>query len=418
MKYVYEPFKLKVWLKNNRDLSLPSRLENANEKYKSVMESLKEDFERQQTAKDFEKWVSSLSRREKLLLPNLYNSNLDKDMKESMVRLMQENARTERRMFRVMVDVVYQTCDLEEMWRLLKLSFHSHAEKIEKKFSEKDSKKWRGFLQSEDPVHYLAETAYFSEKGILKELETFFLTENLPLYKYVMMDIFRFAEEDFFIKEKNLYKSFFVQATNEEQQKMAEGLIRNCRLNRVQDLGKLIFEKLKTYRRKPMLWSQVGEEEKTRFANWIMRLEIKDFFGGVNKDHERFQYWEKFIGKLQDVVVTDNKSTLIMYFSDVVIMEVLGTGAVYVYYTDVFEKHFQTKINQMLTQRERFANSWVQVKEVKRSQLMDKTLIVPGGWLRHHADWQYKFDAWLKSTLGWEVRRNVLLQKETERDEG
>lgn len=422
MKYVYEPVKLRAWLRDNRHHALPKRIENANEKYKSVIERLKEDFESIKSAskEEFFSWASKLNRRQKLLLPNLYKEDLDENVKKSMIQIMQQNAGTERRMFRVMVDVVYQTCNLDEMWNLLKYSYAAHKDRIEKRLTSEESKKWRNFLLSKDPVHHLAETAYYSEKGFLEELETFYLTENFPLYKYVIMDVFRFADEDFFIKEKDLYKKYFLQATNEEQQKMADGLIRNCRLNTVQDLGKLIYEKLKTYRRKPMLWKLVGEEEKQRFANWIMRLEIKDFFIGVNKDHERYQYWEKFVGKLEDVVVTDHKSTLIMYFPDVVVMEVLGKGAVYVYYTDEFEKHFQPKINQMLAEREKYANSWRQPREVKRSELMNKNLIVPGGRLIHipPGRWQRRFDDWLSQTLGWEVRRDVLLKKEAERDEG
>lgn len=167
-----------------------------------------------------------------------------------------------------------------------------------------------------------------------------------------------------------------------------------------------------------MLWKYVGEEEKRRFAQWIMKLELKDFFGGVNKNHERFQYWEKFIPKLEDVVVTDERTTLIMYFRDVVIMEVLGTGAVYIYPADVFQRHFQPKIDRMLAERERFVNkAWLKVREVKRTELMDRNLTIPGGWLRHNVGWQWKFDEWLRRELGWEVRRDVLLQKETEDDE-
>ena len=40
-----------------------------------------------------------------------------------------------------------------------------------------------------------------------------------------------------------------------------------------------------------------------------------------------------------------------------------------------------------------------------------------GGRLSHRGGWQFDFDRWLKSQLGWEVDANVL-QKEAERDEG
>ncbi|UGB33151.1 hypothetical protein [Metabacillus sp. B2-18] len=420
MRYEYQPTSLKTWLRDNRNQVLSHVIEDPNTKYESDIETLIKKFESVKTAKveEFVQWSEKLSRRQKLLVPNLYSDELNDEAKKGLIKIMQNNAATDKRTFRVLVDTVYQTCNLDEIWNVMKYSYVSHRDRIEKRFNNEQSIEWRDFLLSKDPVHHLAEKAYYSENDFLSVLESFYLTENFPLYKLVLMDVFNFADQDFFIKEKELYKKYFKEATNEEQQKMADGLIRNCQLNQVKDLGKLVFEKLKTYRRKPMLWKYVGEEEKKRFANWILKLEIKDFFGQVNKDHERFQYWEKFIVNLEDVVVTDGKSTLIMYFSDVVVIEVLGTGAVYIYKTSTFNKHFQPKVDKMLAEKERLDGSWIPPKEVKRSELMDKWEIVSGGWLRHVGDWQSKFDDWLSDELGWEVDRDALLQKEAERDEG
>ncbi|EPR27899.1 hypothetical protein QWV57_07075 [Geobacillus zalihae] len=421
MKYEYEPVLLKRWLREVRPPLLEKTMENSNEKYRGLLERLSDQFAGLVDAPSsaFEQWVKQLSRREKLLLPNLYKKELPEEMKKAMIDVIQQHVRHERRLFRVLVDVVYETCDLDEIWKLLRYAYASHIEKIEKRMEKEKSEKWRRYLSSKDPIVYLATTAYESEKGILEELETFYLTKNFPLFKLVLMEIFQLADESFFLKEQELYRDMFVSSTNEQQQKMANALIKKCKLNHVKPLGRLIFEKLQTYHRKPMLWRYVGEEEKQRFAQWIMRLELKDFFGGVNKNHERFQYWEKFIPKLEDVVVTDERTTLIMYFHDVVIMEVLGTGAVYIYRADVFRRHFQPKIDRMLAEREQFANkAWRKVREVKRTELMDRDLTIPGGWLRHNGGWQWKFDEWLRRELGWEVRRDVLLQKETENDEG
>lgn len=420
MIYEYQPTHLKTWLRDHRHQVLTHEVEKPNDKYKADIEELKENFEalRNSSSDDFLQWSEKLTRRQKLLVPNLYSNDLQDEAKKGLISIMQKNAAADRRAFRVLVDTVYQTCNLDEIWNILKYSYVSHKDRIEKRFDPEQAKNWREFLVSKDPVHFLAERAYFSEKEFLNQLESFYLTENFPIFKLILMDVFNFADQDFFIKEKELYKKYFKEATNEDQQKMTDGLIRNCQLNKVKDLGKLVFEKLKTYRRKPMLWKYVGEEEKKRFANWILKLEIRDFFGQVNKDHERFQYWEKFIVNLEDVVVTEGKTTLIMYFPDVVVMEVLGTGAVYVYKTQTFNRHFQGKIDKMLTEREQLEKSWIPAKEVKRSQLMDKDLTIRGGWLSHNAGWQSKFDYWLKNQLRWEVDRDALLQKEAERDEG
>lgn len=420
MKYEYQPTLLKQWMRDNPNLRLTATLVNSNEKYRGDLEIIKEEFEK---AKSFDRerfvnWTEGLTRRQKLLLPNLYKQDLDAQMKENLHYTIRSNAKNEKRLFRVLVDSLYQTCDLEEIWKLVKYSFTMHQDNLKKRLSDEQALNWKEFLLSKDPVRHLAKEAYESEKGFLEELESYYLTENFPLYRLVLMEVFSIANEDFFIKEKKMYKSYFISATNEEQQKMAEGLIRNCKLNNVKDLGKMVYEKLKTYRRKPMLWKMVGEEEKKRFANWILRLEIKDFFGNINTNHERYQYWKKFIVNLEDVVITDNRSTLIMYFPDVVVMEVLGTGAVYVYSTAVFNKHYQGKIDKMLKEREKYQNSYYEPRDVKRSELMDKYRTVTGGWLIHSGGWQFKFDNWLRSSLKWEVRESVLLQKEAERDEG
>lgn len=420
MKYEYHPTSLKSWVRDNRNHKLSSTVENSNVKYKGDLEDLKENFKvvRHFPVETFSQWADELSRRQKLLLPNLYTKDLNQEVKKKLYSVIKDNCTNEKRLFRVLVDSVYETCDLEDLWGLLKHSYSIHQEKLNRRFIDDQAGKWNQLIQSRSPVIHMAIQAYESEKGFLKELETFYLTENFPLYKLVLMEVFTLANEDFFIKEKEMYKRYFKDATNEEQQKMADGLIKNCKLNHVKDLGKLIYERLKTYRRKPMLWKQVGEEEKKRFANWILKMEIKDFFGNINTNHERYKYWKKFIVNLEDVVVTDNRSTLILYFPDVVVMEVLGTGAVYVYKSSEFQRHYQKKIDTMLTEKEKYEKSFYVPKEVKRSELMDKYRIVPGGWLKHAGDWQWKFDNWLRSNLGWEVRESVLLQKEAERDEG
>lgn len=420
MKYEYHPTSLKSWVRDNRNHKLSSTIENSNVKYKGDLEALKENFKvvRHFPVKTFSQWADELSRRQKILLPNLYSKDLNQEVKRKLYSVIKDNCTNEKRLFRVLVDSVYETCDLEDLWGLLKHSYTIHQEKLNRRFIDDQAGKWNELIQSRSPVKHMAIQAYESEKGFLKELETFYLTENFPLYKLVLMEVFTLANEDFFIKEKEMYKRYFKDATNEEQQKMADGLIKNCKLNHVKDLGKLIYERLKTYRRKPMLWKQVGEEEKKRFANWILKMEIKDFFGNINTNHERYKYWKKFIVNLEDVVVTDNRSTLILYFPDVVVMEVLGTGAVYVYKSSEFQRHYQKKIDTMLTEKEKYEKSFYVPKEVKRSELMDKYRIVPGGWLTHVGDWQWKFDNWLRSNLGWEVRESVLLQKEAERDEG
>ncbi|HWL23554.1 hypothetical protein M3610_26820 [Neobacillus sp. MER 74] len=420
MKYEYQPTMLNTWVRDNRGIKISTSIENMNTKYKGELELLKENFKvvKHFPIDSFSNWANGLSRRQKLLLPNLYDQNLKPEIKDNLLQVIQTNAKSEKRLFRVLVDSLYQSCDMDELWKLVKFSYEMHEEKLQNRLREEEASKWKSFLNSKEPVHHLAVRAYESKNDFLQELESFYLTDNFPLYRLVLMEVFSFADESFFAEEKSLYKKYFKLATNEEQQKMAEGLIKNCKLNNVRDLGKFIYERLKTYRRKPMLWNKVGEEERKRFANWILKMEIKDFFGNVNTNHERYKYWKKFIVNLEDVVVTDNRTTMIMYFPDVVVMEVLGTGAVYVYKASDFHRYFQKKIDTMLAEKEKYQNSYYVPREVKRSELMDKYRTIKGGWLTHTGDWQFKFDHWLRSYLGWEVDEHALLQKEAERDEG
>ena len=418
MKYVYEFHLLNNWARDNREFRIKMNDDMSGAKYQSKLEGLKQEFLSLPYFQKSSTWMKSLSKRQRNLVPYLYDKNLEAKQKTFLLHAIKSSIPEERRMFRTLVDVLYQTCDVDALWELVRSSQVAHSERIERRMELEQSNKWEKFLQTDKPISYLAEEGYKSDKGFIEELSTYYLTENMPLFKYVLLDVLKIADEDFFIKEKKLYKKYFSDASNLEQQDMAENLIKKCKLNRVEDLGKLIYEKLKTYRRKPTLWKNVSEDEKRRFANWIMRLELKDFFEQVDKSHERYQYWKKFIFKLEDVVVTDGKRTLVMYFADVVIIEVLATGAVYIYNHYKFKRYFQQKVDKYLADKEKTYPRGFFPKELKRSELMDKGHIVKGGWLTHIGKWQERFDEQLKLNLSWEVDRDVLSKKEAAIDEG
>lgn len=73
MKYEYEPVLLKRWLREVRPPLLEKTMENSNEKYRGLLERLSDQFAGLVDAPSsaFEQWVKQLSRREKILLPNL-----------------------------------------------------------------------------------------------------------------------------------------------------------------------------------------------------------------------------------------------------------------------------------------------------------------------------------------------------------
>lgn len=95
-----------------------------------------------------------------------------------------------------------------------------------------------------------------------------------------------------------------------------------------------------------------------------------------------------------------------MTFTDVVIIEKLGTGAVYVYEKKIFESSFRREIDRI---RAKETSGWI-IKEVTHGDLRNIDLAI--NRLMHTGGWQDKFDTWLKYNLGWEVDRDVLLEKE------
>ncbi|WP_223881873.1 hypothetical protein [Niallia endozanthoxylica] len=409
-------FSLESWLKENKQQKLTFKDTHVTTDYVGKLEQLENEFT-QLPMEEFDQWVESKTRKLKRYIPYLYKNDLDEQQKAKLLHFIHHQVQNDHRYFRVVVDVLYQTLDHDHLWPLVKKAYHFNEVQVSRRMEEEQAEKWQAFTREEDPILFLAKEAANSELGFIEELKTFFLTENLPSYKAVFLEGLKRADEAFYIREKALFKRFFASSSATEQQQMAEALIQRCKLNHVKPLGLLVYEKLKIYRRKPMLWKHVGEEEKKRFAKWALTLEIKEFFNQVNKNHERFQYWKKFIVKLEDAVVIDKKKTLILYFEDVVIMEVLATGAVYVYETSVFNHYFQPKVDKLLADREKPRAALAKEPDLSREDVRNQALVYKNGRLTHRGGWQFDFDHWLKSHLGWEVKTDVL-QKEADRDEG
>ncbi|WP_071394826.1 hypothetical protein [Bacillus tuaregi] len=416
MKYEYHMYSLESWLKENKQSRLSIKDDHLTTDYVGKLERLENEFN-QLAVEEFDQWAESKTRKIKRYIPYLYKKDLDEQRKSKLLHFIHHQVEKDHRYFRVTVDVLYQSLDTDNLWPIVKKAYQLNKPQVSRRMEEEQAKKWQVFTREENPILFLAKAAANSALSFIEELKTFFLTENLPFFQSVFLEGLKGADEAFFIREKALFKSFFVSSSIIEQQQMAESLIQRCKLNHVKPLGLLVYEKLKIYRRKPMLWKHVGEEEKKRFAKWVLTLEIKEFFDQVNKNHERFQYWKKFIVKLEDAVVIDKKKTLILYFEDVVIMEVLATGAVYVYEMSVFNRHFQHKVDKLLDDREKPRRVLEKEPDLSREDVRDQDLVYQYGRLSHHRGWQHVFDHWLKSNLGWEVEADVL-QKEADRDEG
>ena len=164
-----------------------------------------------------------------------------------------------------------------------------------------------------------------------------------------------------------------------------------------------------TYVRQPMKWTDVTQQNKEIFHGWFMSKELKNFFGEINQNHERSKYWQKFSSKIKKVVVFDNKSKILMFFDEVVILEIIGTGAVYVYENSVFDKHFGVKVAEY-EKRIEAGHRLYHNSNLTHSMFRRQELVYKNGWLKHQYNWQEKFDNYLKRALHWEVNENELIR--------
>lgn len=421
MSYEYLPKTLQAWIveynRTNGGAANAKPLDFS--KYQNTMEQLKKQFIpiiELGNVETFQQWTATLNRREKGLMPFLFENEMAEEWTMVLAETVRSHIDLNRRSFRLMLEAFYQIGCKDPMWQLVQYAYKNHLIRLERRLNESSRIRWRDYINETNPFTYLGELLVETAEGSFNDrIAEYSVSEHHSFYRKVFLETIKQAKVSFFLREESIYRSIFHQATSHEQQQMAHNLIRNCQLDQVVDLADMLYDSMGTYRLKPILWEHVGQEEKEKFARWILRKTLREFFKDVDTNHERYKYWEKYIGKLNDAVVLDKNTTLLMYFQDVVIMEVLGTGAVYVYNNATFEKHYQQIINQLLARREQVKNKpWLHINDVKRSELMNKDLIVDGGWLRHFEGWQQNFDYWLRNNLGWEVNRHVLLQKETE----
>ncbi|MFD0960580.1 hypothetical protein [Paenibacillus chungangensis] len=369
---------------------------------------------------EFSEFTADLSAKDEKLVIYLYHATMTPEWKSTIKAHLLTSSQRNKRLFRSSLDIMYDTDDSQILWDVIQAGYKQHQERLEKRIEPSDRIRWRKFVLADDPVDHLNDQIRQSESSMVDTAETYLLKEYHAFFKRLFFEVVMKADESFFLKEKTLFEKIFQRESNHMQQFLAHHCIRNCpNLDRVRDIGYIIYDVMSSDRQNPMLWREVGDEEKERFADWIFGKQLDDFFNQVSSSSERAAYWRKFAPMLRDMEVTDNKTTIIMYFERHVIIEVLTVGAVYIYEREVFNQHFQQKIDHMREERERLKHTIWGPQEVKREKLLNKDLIVTRngsqGWLRHYSDWQSVFDRWLRDNLGWEVSEHVLQQKKRTR---
>ncbi len=367
---------------------------------------------------DFNYWINNLSSRDVVLLPYVFDEITSKERKGFVLNKLFNVAKGKSQLFRNSLEACYSQNNFIPLWQLAKFAFQQNEERLTRKWPIDKIHSWNSFLNiNKSHSTFIAKEIWSGNKSLREMQETYLVHEGYTFMQDIYLDVFSNAKREIYDEEKDKFIEFFLKSDNINRQKVVTGFIQSGSLNEQEDIARIIYEKIRTHTKKPMLWSEVPEKPRRIFNHWVLQRNIREFFLGVNKDHQRFVYWEKFIPKMEDAIVikNNNESTILFYFSDVVIMEILGTGAVYIYKRELFKEKFGGLVNMYLESIEKAdVQGWPYTEKVlklTRSKLMERSLTIPGGWLPHYAEWERKFDDYLSQQLNWEVDRDAIVRE-------
>lgn len=415
MRFEYRPTHIKEWVRKEITQKIDTNdldseiIQNRLERLRGAIGIIKDRPEN-----EFIKWVNDLNTRDSVLLPFVYNMVQKRFQKEQLIVKMASTAQLKRQMFYNLIEQCYRGGNFQPFWSIVKLSFQHNRTSIGRNWSEEKEEVWSKFVLIENShVKHICEVINKGERPFTNILQDYFILESHKIYEDIIIEMFSSGSKTLFYNETDLFTKYLHKSDSLTAQLLVSGFIKSGSVYGLEDISVRILEKMGTYKKQPMLWTNVEKVLKIEFHQWYLRKNIREFFSGINKEHERFVYWEKFVPKMQDALVIEKENTILFYFDDVVIMEVLGTGAVYVYTSNTFERKFGALVDQYRDALESrtFKTFGVVNFNLKRTMLMDKNEVVKGGWLTHIGSWQYSFDNFLHKRLNWEVDRNAILQE-------
>lgn len=413
----YKPARLTQWVKRE----IPSEMNNSREEKRTETRKLRIEILRETMAQimrksiaEFDRWMQSLTTRELNSLVFLFEELQTKEQKDLAVKALFGLASTNRQLFKNCLDCFYRKGETYPYWTLAKVAYSKNRERLSRRWDEDELIDWDRFMQQKsNPEVYIVDTIHKTKKSLEEVCSEFRLYNSHYFYRSILIRMFETADYEFFEREKELFIEQFLLSDIEGKQKLINAFVHSGSLPLLEDIGQLIYEKMSTYMRKQQLWHNVKDAYKESFHRWAMLQNIREFFSGLDKDHERFLYWEKFIPKMVNAEVLKKERTVLFYFEDVVIMEILGTGAVYIYEKRYFINRWQEKVEEFLQAEERMAilgHSYNPVRLTRRF-LMDPDNVIRHGRLTHGGQWQEEFDSYLSKYLNWEVNRDAILQQ-------
>ena len=417
MSFYYRPTFITEWVR--REVK-NSELQGGYVSKKTInrLERLKGAFDivKKQDDHAFIQWLKGLFLRDRILLPYVYDVAISDFQRKVLLEEIQSLAPKNRRIFNIMLDQCYSRNQFSLYWPIILDAYKNNKNIISNRWQEEKISYWDDLVESKQPFLQYVISKYDRKMMNLSELMNILQLQSSHLvYELLMIELFKEGTMQFYFDHEKRFREYFMGTNNATQQLIVSGYIKSKAFLKLHATNYLIIDKIGTFKSHPMLWSDIEKPIKKAFHNWKTRQHVIEFFEGVNRDHERFVYWEKFIPKMEDAVIIEN-NTILFYFSDVVIMEVLGTGAVYVYEISQFNERFGHLVEKHRKQQDSkdetlFAYQNRRPFVLKRSMLMDKEMVYKGGWLSHNANWQSSFNHYLKYRLNWEVNRHAIIQE-------
>jgi hypothetical protein len=408
----FAPAKLKVVVQEivRQARSLPpadlipidsGKLEKLRIEYKAILNS---------PVSKLDSWYTSLKRKYKMLLPYLYEQTLSESYKSSVLNAFKKNIPYDNRMFKSLLFAMYRTADTGNLLPLVKHAFKEHHGRITRRMDEQTKADWKQFIDT-TPREFISHIVRTNSDSFANIAKRIYLNDGFVYFFTLAITYFKEGKQEAFKKDSLLFTELYKRNLNQKiRAELVEIFINSVELKEYPDLVEKIYTDMKTHMTKPQLWEGINQTAKDKFHMFVIKKRLLEFFGSLNQNHERFVYWKKFFHKLYDVALPDSNQTMLMYFEREVILEILGTGAIYVYDKNDFMNLLQPIVNEALKYKSRNSKDY-EIPGLKRRKLMDRDIVKQTrnfeGWFSHYNGWEMRVDAFLKE-CGWEVNKRVL----------
>lgn len=409
MKFFYKPVYITDWV--DREIKHRRRVDVDSVEFKTLLSEMKSQihYYSETSFEEFKKWFNGINSKSLKVFPFLMIFLQDSSRWHYVQDVLIHKSQRDPKLFDYALEACYSDHHFHGNWSIVQTSFINNKKVVISGWTKQRVAFWEELIKVEkNQQTFIVEKG---QKGLgFKDLIDYsLLRESHSFYNTITLGLFSSGPAQLYLNEKEKFIEIFKAADIAKQEVLANGFIGSGLVYDLEEISELIYQLMGTYVRQPMKWKGVAKENKETFHAWVMSKELKNFFGELNQNHERSKYWRKFSSKINKVIVFDNKSKILMFFDEVVILEIIGTGAVYVYENSVFDNHYGVKVSEYEKEIEA-GQKYNQSTKLTHSMFRRQELVYKNGWLTHTSDWQTKFDKYLKKSLHWEVNENELIR--------